>query len=65
MFNNKLKKRIQSLESTLGLVYVPAENKDGWNDHIAQEGSWSLIGRIKKMFAKEDEDKCSRTPKSK
>lgn len=49
MFNNnkQLLKRIEGIESELGLVW--SVNADGFGSHDTTERSWSLAGRVKKI----------------
>ena len=45
--DKELIKRIQSLESYLGLQYT-VEDDDGWQQHVADE--YGFIHRVKKLF---------------
>lgn len=41
----KLLKRVESLESYLGLHYVV--DSDGYNQHVPEDNQWSTLNRIK------------------
>ena len=61
MFNKKLKRRLKSLENTLGLKYIPGDDVKNFccdeNHIVDKDDSWSLMARFQDFIDEQKKKK--------